>query len=668
MSSLAHNPLDFTPDDDQLPLSATATSASAAVTRATPPPLPSLSRKRSATPFSDSEHAPKRHREHEGPSPLDDNMDESAIKMPVSDHAPEVSPRGDEAVRVEKAFRLVEELEDELRCGCCTELAYNPVVVNPCQHFFCGSCCTLWIRNGGTSCPQCRQQSTSITTSRILQSMIDVFLRSHPEKARTQREREQADDVYVPGDHIQIPPPKQLSPDVLLPQTQSQNPAPDHLARPCPHCLPNNQLGWSCPQPIADPETDRQNAWNLDNGSPPGHAWCAACDELHSLLAPQTSQCSLCRSSFCGLSISHLCTAFPTRSSHLLPSLSAPGGLLENDEIYSVFRRNYIEVDILLDWLREEGRPARGVYLEIVDHILSSPTGFQPLIDEGIFSAQAPIPPADPEADNPARPISRICRECATEIFFHELYDWWARERALIVKVANAEIEGESDSAGERRESLPRWVRTRRDCENGRTCGMQHDMAHAKEFNHIIQAVPPPPAVDQAQSSSGEATSQQLPQNADIVLQPTAEAQTTLVPEPETSQALPRVLPFGTQDAVMHAASNDVAASHLPPSAQIQLPPISTFEFPMPRSALPIPPHPHILVTDPASDAPFALAHPHQTAGFDATDVFMDDFPGSVGTPPLSPFTFHQPSFVSPPPQSDGGSSPFPSSSAQTVA
>lgn len=181
-----------------------------------------------------------------------------------------------------------------------------------------------------------------------------------------------------------------------------------------------------------------------------------------------------------------------------------------------------------------------------------------------------------------------------------------------------------------------------------------------------MQAVSPPPAADQAQSSSGEATSQQLPQNADIVPQPTAEAQTTLVPE--TSQALPRVLPFGTQDAIMHAVGDDVAASHLPPSAQIQLPPISTFEFPMPRSTLPIPPHPHILVTDPVSGAPFALPHPHQTAGFDATDVFMDDFPGSVGSPPLSPFAFHQPSFVSPPPQSDGGSSPFPSSSAQTVA
>lgn len=33
---------------------------------------------------------------------------------------------------------LVEELAAELQCGCCSELVYRPVLVTPCQHFFCG--------------------------------------------------------------------------------------------------------------------------------------------------------------------------------------------------------------------------------------------------------------------------------------------------------------------------------------------------------------------------------------------------------------------------------------------------------------------------------------------------------------------------------------------------
>lgn len=33
---------------------------------------------------------------------------------------------------------LAEDLEQELQCGCCSALVYRPVVVSPCQHFFCG--------------------------------------------------------------------------------------------------------------------------------------------------------------------------------------------------------------------------------------------------------------------------------------------------------------------------------------------------------------------------------------------------------------------------------------------------------------------------------------------------------------------------------------------------
>ena len=35
---------------------------------------------------------------------------------------------------------LAEDLAQELQCGCCSELVYRPVVVSPCQHFFCGRC------------------------------------------------------------------------------------------------------------------------------------------------------------------------------------------------------------------------------------------------------------------------------------------------------------------------------------------------------------------------------------------------------------------------------------------------------------------------------------------------------------------------------------------------
>ena len=35
---------------------------------------------------------------------------------------------------------LADNLEEELQCGCCSAIVYRPVVVQPCQHFFCGRC------------------------------------------------------------------------------------------------------------------------------------------------------------------------------------------------------------------------------------------------------------------------------------------------------------------------------------------------------------------------------------------------------------------------------------------------------------------------------------------------------------------------------------------------
>jgi E3 ubiquitin-protein ligase CHFR len=34
--------------------------------------------------------------------------------------------------------QLADDLEQELLCGCCSALLYRPVIVYPCQHYFCG--------------------------------------------------------------------------------------------------------------------------------------------------------------------------------------------------------------------------------------------------------------------------------------------------------------------------------------------------------------------------------------------------------------------------------------------------------------------------------------------------------------------------------------------------
>lgn len=55
------------------------------------------------------------------------------------------------------------------------------------------------MQNGGTNCPACRSTSTSVSSSRVLQIMVDVLLRADPSRARTDREKQQADEIYRPG-------------------------------------------------------------------------------------------------------------------------------------------------------------------------------------------------------------------------------------------------------------------------------------------------------------------------------------------------------------------------------------------------------------------------------------------------------------------------------------
>ena len=45
---------------------------------------------------------------------------------------------GQDAARRIDGEALVEDLAQELQCGCCSEIVYKPVIVSPCQHFFCG--------------------------------------------------------------------------------------------------------------------------------------------------------------------------------------------------------------------------------------------------------------------------------------------------------------------------------------------------------------------------------------------------------------------------------------------------------------------------------------------------------------------------------------------------
>ena len=240
------------------------------------------------------------------------------------------------------------------------------------------SCCILWVRvsiapcilqtchlvteflsspqNGGTNCPACRGVSTSVTPSRVLQSMIDLLLRSDPSKSRTVNERAQADQVYKMGTSLRVGSPSSHFPvsgshRPQLPTPRPATPEPnleppnDNFARPCPTCLAGNPYGWRCPVPIQDPVIDPENAFDLDDGTPPGHAFCGNCDQLHNIQAPTSTKCDFCQVSFCGVGIQGRCCALSLLSQQPHGMADLPDIILSG-AIYDTFHGNFVEVSL----------------------------------------------------------------------------------------------------------------------------------------------------------------------------------------------------------------------------------------------------------------------------------------------------------------------------------
>ncbi|CAH0014949.1 unnamed protein product [Clonostachys rhizophaga] len=110
------------------------------------------------------------------------------------------------------------ELERELTCSICTELLYQPLTLLDCLHTFCGSCLKEWfsfqaakIENAPNpppsdaapfTCPSCRAPVRDTRHSATFVTLLDMLISAHPEKARTDADKEDMASKYKPGDQV----------------------------------------------------------------------------------------------------------------------------------------------------------------------------------------------------------------------------------------------------------------------------------------------------------------------------------------------------------------------------------------------------------------------------------------------------------------------------------
>lgn len=82
---------------------------------------------------------------------------------------------------------LPKALEEDLRCGICTDVLHRCLTLVPCGHNFCALCLAKWRRRSMT-CPGCREPVRQAVQNLDVDRIVQTFVRAHPEAARSSEE------------------------------------------------------------------------------------------------------------------------------------------------------------------------------------------------------------------------------------------------------------------------------------------------------------------------------------------------------------------------------------------------------------------------------------------------------------------------------------------------
>ncbi|KAK8022182.1 hypothetical protein PG993_012949 [Apiospora rasikravindrae] len=131
------------------------------------------------------------------------------------------------------------DLEKELTCSICTEVLYQPLTLLDCLHTFCGSCLRDWFSwqtnaaenspnpppNGANiaTCPSCRAPVRDTRHNATVATLLEMFLSAHPDKARSDTDKDEMHQKYKPGDNV--------LPKIRVPEKSPEEQRSDALER-----------------------------------------------------------------------------------------------------------------------------------------------------------------------------------------------------------------------------------------------------------------------------------------------------------------------------------------------------------------------------------------------------------------------------------------------------
>lgn len=89
--------------------------------------------------------------------------------------------------QIQQSESFSKSIADGLTCTICMEIFHNCVSVLPCVHKFCAGCICRWLKKSKT-CPCCRVRMNGWVRDRSINSMVDAFLASYPERRRNEND------------------------------------------------------------------------------------------------------------------------------------------------------------------------------------------------------------------------------------------------------------------------------------------------------------------------------------------------------------------------------------------------------------------------------------------------------------------------------------------------
>ncbi|KAF8443636.1 hypothetical protein BGX38DRAFT_1199257 [Terfezia claveryi] len=339
-----------------------------------------------------------------------------------------------------------ESLESALSCPICSDYLYRPVAAISCLHTFCGSCLVPWLKRSSL-CPNCRTSVTAIKDDHRTNNLLEMYLKLHPEKARTEEDEINLDKIYKPGNVVKILRAADDYSDEEGNDGDEDEEDPEDRMPPCDYCYPPEPLenGLACEHPIPPPPAPVDGIEYMEGVE--HHRSCSAC--MRTMPRREGMACESCAYDWCGSLFECTRQNVLKRFEDIRPTPTIDGWAA----YHNLFGSNGVERDIYNRWVQDSQLQDSDIVDRFKEWFLEEAAKVDYIAGVSIM-----------------RPTSQttLCEACFLHWMNLGFKNWWINEKEKSGVVDN-----------------------RPKCWYGVNCRTQgHNLDHATRLNHACHETP----------------------------------------------------------------------------------------------------------------------------------------------------------------------------------